>query len=147
MVKRKKEVSTTRNLRLVGTQSYISQENGEILDCQVIEVVYSNVNLQHIWFGHILSVIEEPTKTKMKVVKYLLDNVNAENVITKTIAEIVLESGISNKTIIETLKTLQRHDIITRKTGVIFLNPYLILKSGSKRQGILTIYSELPVKT
>lgn len=137
----KKKPTTTRKMKLMGTQDYVNKNTGQIIECQVIEHEERDANFQKIWIGHIASAIEELSNTKMKLVFYILSNADSNNVLIKTIADIIHDTGFSNKTIIDTLKILEKHDIIRRKTGVIFLNPNVLFKGGTKkRHAILSIY-------
>ena len=81
----------------------------------------------------------------MKVLLYLINKrEKANNMLAKTIKEIAKETGISEKTIIETLKILEEHKIIKRKTGVVILNPDVIFKGGpNKRLNVLLQYHNL----
>ena len=143
--KKPKSKTTSRKTKILGTEQYINSRTGEIIDCQVMEIEERDANFQKFWLGHVLAAVDELSNAKMKILFYIFSNVDySNNLLPKTIAEIVEETGISNKTIIETLKILQRYNIIRRKTGIIFLNPNVLFKGGlSKRQAVLIKYSEL----
>ncbi len=143
--KRGKSKTTSRKTKILGTEKYINSTTGEVIDCQVMEVEERDANFQKFWLGHVLAAVDELSNAKMKILFYIFSNVDySNNLLPKTIAEIVEETGISNKTIIETLKILQHYDIIRRKTGIIFLNPNVLFKGGlNKRQAVLIKYGEL----
>ncbi|WP_292863398.1 replication/maintenance protein RepL [uncultured Nostoc sp.] len=64
--------------------------------------------------------------------------------LTKMIAEIVTETGFSKPTVLATLAAMERHDIIRRKTGVIFLNPNTVFKGSARsRRALLIEYLQL----
>lgn len=68
----------------------------------------------------------------------------SNNTLIKTIQEIINETGFSKMTVVETLKVLEKYDIIKRKTGVIFLNPNVLFKGGThKRRAVLIKYNDL----
>lgn len=142
---KKKPHTTRRKTKVIGTQQYINSTTGEIIDCQVMEVEERDANFQKFWLGHVLTAVDELSNAKMKILFYIFSKVDSSNnILPKTIAEIVEETGISNKTIIETLKILQSYDIIRRKTGIIFLNPNVLFKGGlNKRHAVLIKYGEL----
>jgi hypothetical protein len=140
-----KFVNTTRKAKIIGTEQYISARTGEILDCQVMEVEERDCNFLKFWIGHVLSAIDELSNSKMKIVFYIFKNMDrSNNTLLRTIDEIVNETGISNRTIIETLKVLEEHNIIRRKTGVVFVNPNVLFRGGTnKRRAILITYNEI----
>ncbi len=143
--KKGKSKTTSRKTKILGTQQYVNSTTGEVIDCQVMEVEERDANFQKFWLGHVLAAVDELSNAKMKILFYIFSNVDySNNILPKTIAEIVEETGISNKTIIETLKILHQYDIIRRKTGIIFLNPNVLFKGGiNKRQAVLIKYGEL----
>lgn len=138
-------VNTTRKTKIVGTEQYISAKTGEILECQVMEVEEKDCNFLKFWIGHVLSAIDELSNSKMKVVFYIFKNMDrSNNTLLRTIDEMVNETGISNKTVIETLKVLEEHNIIRRKTGIVFVNPNVLFRGGTnKRRAILITYNEI----
>lgn len=138
-------VSTTRKTKILGTEQYISAKTGEILECQVMEVEEKDSNFLKFWIGHVLSAIDELSNSKMKVVFYIFKNMDkSNNTLLRTIDEMVNETGISNKTVIETLKVLEEHNIIKRKTGIVFVNPNVLFRGGTnKRRAILITYNEI----
>jgi Firmicute plasmid replication protein (RepL) len=143
-----KSVIASKKVKLLGTQQFIHKETGEIVECQVMELEERDANFQKFWLGHVISAVDELSNAKMKIVFYILGNADSNNVLLKTIDEIVKETGISNKTVVETLKVLQKHDIITRRTGAILLNPNVIFRGGtSKRRAVLTFYEEMKSKS
>lgn len=137
--------SKERKTRIVGTQEMMNVTTGEIIDCNVVTVEERDFNFQKLWMGHILEAIDEIGNAKMKVLMYLINKrEKANNMLAKTIKEIAKETGISEKTIIETLKILEQHKIIKRKTGVVILNPDVIFKGGpNKRLNVLLQYHNL----
>ncbi len=140
-----KKVTTSKKTKILGTQEYINKDTGEVVVCQVVEIEERDANFYKFWLGHVLSAIEELSNARMKLVFYIFKNVNpASNVLLKTVEEISKETKISEKTVIDTLKVLQKHDIIQRRIGVIMLNPNVLFKGDTtKRRAVLTFYSDL----
>lgn len=138
-------VSTTRKTKILGTEQYISAKTGEILECQVMEIEEKDSNFLKFWIGHVLSAIDELSNSKMRVVFYIFKNMDkSNNTLLRTIDEMVNETGISNKTVIETLKVLEEHNIIKRKTGIVFVNPNVLFRgSTNKRRAILITYNDI----
>ncbi len=64
-----------------------------------------------------------------KFVNYILDNVHlSNNTMIATTREIAKATGTSLQTVITTLKILEEGNIIKRKTGVLMLNPELLIE-------------------
>ena len=59
-----------------------------------------------------MEVVEKIGNKKIEVLGYLIDNMDGKNQINVTIAKIVKDTGISNKTIVETLKLLKEANLI-----------------------------------
>lgn len=137
---------TGRKLRAIGTEIYINATTGELHEMNVVEVEERDANFLKLWVSSILTAVDELSSQRMKVVFWLVQEAGRNrNVITKTTRELAEEIGISRTTVIDTLKVLERHDIIRRKTGVVFMSPEVVYKGS--RQGrieVLTRYRELP---
>lgn len=140
---------TARKAKIIGTKQYIDAETGEVINCQVAEIEERDANFTKFWLGNILAAVEEVSNAKMQLIWYLLRNMDYyNNTLLKTVQEIVDDSGISKQTVIETLKILEKYDIIRRKTGVVLLNPDVMFKGGTgKRRAVLLRYIEIPNRT
>lgn len=136
---------TSKKLKVIGTQQYVNVNTGEVEEFNVLSIEDKDINFNKIWIGHILEAIDEIGNAKMKILMYLISNRNtATNMVIKTIDEISKETETSKKTVIDTLKVLSRHDIIKRKTGVIFLNPNVVFRGRyNTRMKILLEYNIL----
>jgi DNA-binding transcriptional regulator YhcF (GntR family) len=67
----------------------------------------------------------------------------SNNAVIKTTRELATETGISRNTILQTLKILEGHGIIWRKTGVIFISPNVIFRgSHQKRMKVILDYGK-----
>ena len=93
----------------------------------------------------IITLIERLGNKKMMVVKYILKEMSkSENLLIATTREISKKAGVSQTTVIETLKTLEEANIIKRKTGVIMLNPKLLHRGNAgKERYLLTKFHTL----
>ncbi|EWJ67466.1 replication/maintenance protein RepL, partial [Staphylococcus aureus] len=62
----------------------------------------------------------------------------------KTVRELAKETNTSTKTVTETLKIMEKGNIIKRKTGVIMINPALLMRGDdSKKRYLLLEFVEL----
>lgn len=146
MTKYKQTPTTTRKAKIIGTKQYIDAETGDIINCQVAEIEERDSNFTKFWLGNILAAIDEISNAKMKLLSYLLREMDYyNNTLLKTVQEIADESKVSKRTVIDTLSILEKYNIIRRKTGVVFLNPDILFKGGvGKRRAILLRYMDVP---
>lgn len=136
--------STHKKTKFVGQQTFLNQATGELIDCNVVQLEERDHNFHKIWLAHILSALSEIGGAKIKVLCYLLDSKDYSNNITQTVREIAEKTGCSPNTVTATLIALKDADVITRKTGVIKLNPNVIFKgSYGGRMNILLEYNAL----
>lgn len=141
------EKTTSRKVKVVGKEEYIRAATGEIEEFQVVKISDVDANFSKIWLGHILSLIEEIGNAKMKVLSYLLEHRQpATNMVTKTIREIAKASNVSLDTVHRTLNALEKHGIVVRKTGVVFLNPNVIFRgTHGSRMKVLFEYTKMAI--
>lgn len=136
--------STTRRSRIIGKEEYIRASTGAVEEFQVVSIEEKDFNFQKIWLAHVLDAINEIGNRKIELLMYLLEQKDYNNKVTLTVREISDETGVSSRTIIRTLKALEEHDIIQRKTGVIQFNPSVIFKGNyNQRMGVLIQYNKL----
>jgi predicted transcriptional regulator len=65
----------------------------------------------------------------------------ANNTVIRTIVELAKETDMNKNTVLITLKLLEKNNIITRKSGVVFLSPNVIFRgSHSNRMRVLMDY-------
>ena len=139
---RGKGKSTSKKTKVVGTQTYVNTATGEVEDFKVINIEERDANFQKIWIGHVLSAIDEISNAKMRLLFFLIEESSKlENIITMTVNEICNATGISKQTVVTTLITLEKHDVIRRKTGVVMLNPNVVFRGNyGKRMNVLLRY-------
>lgn len=136
--------TTSKKTKVVGYEQYISVKTGAVEDFQVISIEEKDANFRKIWLGHVVSAIEEISNAKMQVVFFLIQQATLDNIVTLTVEEICTKTGISKPTIISTLKTLEKHNVIKRKTGVIIINPDVIFRgTHHHRMNVLIKYKSV----
>jgi DNA-binding transcriptional regulator YhcF (GntR family) len=135
--------TTTKKTKIIGTEQYINSA-GAVEDFQVIRIEDADFNFDKFWVGQLLTAIDEFGSQKIKLLLYLIQHrERGNNAIIKTIRELETATGISKDTISKTLKILEAHGIVKRKTGVIFISPNVIFRgSHSNRRRILIEYSK-----
>lgn len=81
--------------------------------------------------------------SKLKIVNYLLDNLRlSDNKLLATQREIAEEVNVSIKTVTNTLKILEKGNIIKRRTGVIMLNPEILVRGDDNKHRHMLIEFE-----
>jgi DNA-binding Lrp family transcriptional regulator len=137
--------TTTQKLKSISTETYVNVRTGEYHEMDVVEIEPRDANFCKLWVTTILAAVDELSSQRLKIVFWLVQEASARgNVIAKTTRELAEEIGTSRTTIIDTLKVLERHDILRRKTGVIFMSPEVVYKGSRRgRLEILTRYNKL----
>lgn len=112
----------------IGKERWVNESTGEVREFDIFEKpVHSRNGFMITYLTEVIKLIDTLGNKKMLIVKYILNNMNkAENTLIKTQREIAKETGISIKTVNETLKILQNAKIIERKTGAIMVSPKLM---------------------
>jgi hypothetical protein len=134
--------TTRKKTKIIGRETFIKQETGELVQMNVIEVEERDCNFHKLWLGHIIQTLDIIGNKKVKVVNYIMDNISKENIFIKTQRGLVETLGVSMQTINETLKALQENDFLTMlQNGVYRVNPEVIFKGGyNDRLDILLRY-------
>jgi hypothetical protein len=137
-----KTMPTSKKITVIGTKQFIDAETGELQDFNVISQYDQDFNFDKFWITQIMFALDEFGSQKMKLLFYLITNrERANNTVLKTITEMAKETKINKNTIVTTLKILEKHKIIRRKIGIIFISPEVIFKgSHNKRMNVLIQY-------
>ena len=92
------------------------------------------------YLAEIICLIDSLGNQKMKVVKFILQNMSkSENLLLITTEELAKKSGVSKKTVIETLKILDSAGIIHRRTGAIMVSPKLVNNKTSRGEATMMV--------
>lgn len=110
---------------------------GEVHRVDVVVKEVPRIGFAITYLSSIISLIDSVGNKKMQVVKYILRNMDSNNILTQTVREVAKGSGCSVQTVNDTLKMLEQADIIARKTGVIMLSPKLVHKGNVKKERYL----------
>jgi predicted transcriptional regulator len=134
--------NTTKKISVIGTETYINQSTGEIEEFNVIKSEDSDFDFDKLWTAQILLAIDEFGNQKTKLLMHLIKiRERSNNAVIRTIMELAEETGMNKNTVSATLKILQKHKIISRKTGVIFISPEVVYRgSHSNRMRVLIDY-------
>lgn len=114
-----------------GFKKFLDLETDEEIEVPVIEeeIEQGDINFEKIWIAHVLSALNELGNRKIKILSYLFQKrEKSNNAVIKTNREIAKEINVSYTTVAQTLRKLEDAKLITRKIGVIYLNPKMIFK-------------------
>jgi predicted transcriptional regulator len=133
-----------KNTIYKGRRRLIDESTGEVIEADELLRTESSQNFVKAYMSHIVMMLNLVGGKKIKVVNYILDNIHwSNNTLIATNREIAKKTGISYKTVADTLRILEESQIIKRKTGAIMLNPNLLLKGDeSKKKYMLVKFEE-----
>ncbi|KRE00625.1 replication/maintenance protein RepL [Priestia megaterium] len=142
---KKKTITTRKKVRFTGTQKYINQDTGEIVEMNVTEIEERDANFHKVWLGHVIQSLDLIGNKKINILTFIMSNLNKENQFLYTYSMIEAETGISRKTIADTMTALQESDFLKKvKNGHYEVNPDQIFKGGkNSRMDILLRYKNL----
>ena len=117
---------------------------GEIKEVDVVLRPTSRNNFYITYLSAIVQMIDSVGNSKMKVVKYILKNMDSNNKLIETTDEIAKKAEVSKGTVVETLKLLEKADIVARKTGCVMLSPKIAHKGNvQKERYLMTKFEEI----
>lgn len=115
-------------------QTFVNKETGEEIHAHVNIARCGQEDFDIIYIMNFGNLFDLFGGKKYRILKYLLQNRNAENQVIATTSELAESSGVSRSTVIATLKVLKECGIITTKTGVIMINPQVIAHGNAKKE-------------
>lgn len=135
--------TTRKKIKVIGTQDYINPDTSEVITMNVIKVEERDANFHKIWLSHVLQSLELIGNQKIKLVFWLIDNMDSENKVCMTQRQMVKATGISLDTVNYTLKVLiENNFLIKHNIGVYKVNPDMIFKGGkNERMNVLIEYT------
>lgn len=138
----RKQLTTRKKVKVIGTETYIKQDTGEIKDMQVVSLEDRDFNFHKVWLQHILNSIDLIGNQKTKLAFWIIEHLNKENQLTMTQRQIAKKSGISIDTVRLTMKALiETNFLVKQNMGVYFVNPDVLFKGGkTDRMNILLEY-------
>ena len=140
------KVKYKKNFRNLGgtvkynTTTWVCQQTGEIVEAAEILKPIGRRGFMITYLETLIDMIEVMGSARMKVVKYILANMDtSSNTLIATTREIADKLGTSTKTVTESLKLMENCKLITRRTGIIMINPKLLHKGNeNKERALLT---------
>lgn len=139
------ERTTSKKVKIIGTQKLYNASTGEIIDCQVTNIEERDFNFAKVWMRNFIYTIDTLGNQKTKIALWIVENINKENQLISTMQNMADSTKSSLETVRMTIKILQEVDFM-RKTqnGVYTINPNIYFKgSHNQRMNILNQYSAL----
>lgn len=138
----RKQTTTRKKVKVIGTETYIKQATGELKELQLIDIEERDFNFHKVWLQHILNSIDLIGNQKTKLAFWIIEHLNKENQLTMTQRQIAQKSGISLDTVRLTMKALLDSNFLVKQNiGVYMVNPDVVFKGGkTDRLNILIQY-------
>lgn len=141
------KIARTSSQTVVGTETFINQESGELIEMSVIDKrINQDVNFHKIWLQDVLNVIDSFGNKKILVLTYLLKSMrNEDNSVSGSYREIAKKCNVSYPTVALVMNELIDSDVLRKvSTATYQFNPSLIVKGGStKRKHLLIRYNNI----
>ena len=142
--------------KLVGPDVWINQRTGEIIEAQTLKKEVKgdvDVGFHKLWIGHILETIDEVGNAKVKVLFWLMRNMDNGNMVKATVRQIAERSAVGEATVKRLMAALRKADVVRLEYGGRWiLNPAVTFKGGhNRRMNVLIRYQameqqELPLE-
>ena len=114
------------NIKYLGTQTF-KDEYGNDIKMDMIQKNYDSMDRKG-WrraiLGDLMEVIEQIGNKKLRVLEFLIDNMDGKNQIDLTQDEIVEKTGISKQTVNQTFKALVECGFMKKSIGIRFKYKY-----------------------
>ena len=101
--------------KLVGPDVWINQRTGEIVEAQTLTKEVRgdvDVGFHKLWIGHILETIDEVGNAKVKVLFWLMRNMDANNMVKATVRQIAERSQVGEATVKRLMAALRKADVV-----------------------------------
>jgi len=147
-LKERKQSTTRKPMKITERKEFIDPMTGEKVNQYVFKLEERDANFYKLWLGHIITALDLIGNQKIRILSYILENINRDNIFIGTQRAIATETKTSTQTVTITLKALMDADIIKRQqSGVYLINPDVIFKGGTNaRMDILYQYYNVDVK-
>ena len=133
--------------KIYGEKELIDPATGEVIKTTYIVKKYQgDFNFHKVWLADLLNVLEVVGNKKLKVIRWILSNINNKtNQVIGTHQKIAEKIGVSRVVVSQTFKLLQDADFLVKEqNGVYKINPLILVQGDNKkRQSILVEYKEL----
>lgn len=135
--------TTTKRVKVVGTEEYINTRTGELEQMQVTSIEDRDFNFTKMWMKNFISTLDIVGNQKTRLCFWIIDHVDKENRLIGTYRTIASQSGMSLDTVRITMKLLMDADFIRKaQNGVYVINPNLVFKgTRNARMNVLNQFT------
>ena len=124
-----KRQTTRKKVKVIGTETYINEETGEVKEMQVISIEERDFNFHKIFLKNFIASLEIVGNQKTKLAYWIIDNLKPGNILPMTYRQISENSGVSLFTVNITMGILLEADFLRRiNMGCYMVNPDIIFK-------------------
>lgn len=137
---------TSKKVKIIGTQTYINANTGEIIDMEVSQIEERDFNFSKVWMRNFIAALDIVGNKKTKLCYWIVENINKENMLIGTLRDISKRTNTSLETVRLTMDILLDADFLRRKSqGVYIVNPDIVFKGGrGSRLNVLNQYNASP---
>ena len=137
------EQTTTKRVKVVGTEEYINTRTGELEQMQVTSIEDRDFNFTKMWMKNFISTLGIVGNQKTRLCFWIIDHVDKENRLIGTYRTIASQSGMSLDTVRITMKLLMDADFMRKaQNGVYVINPNLVFKgTRNARMNVLNQFT------
>ena len=129
---------TSKKVKVIGTESYINANTGEVEDFQVVRMEDRDFDFHKVWIHAIVNSLDLIGNKKTKLAFWIVEHLNHDNQLIMTYRQIAEKSGISLETVRSTMNALIESNFLRRiNQGAYCVNPDVIFKG--KRSGRLNV--------
>ena len=135
--------TTTKRVKVVGTEEYINTRTGELEQMQVTSIEDRDFNFTKMWMKNFISTLDIVGNQKTRLCFWIIDHVDKENRLIGTYRTIASQSGMSFETVRITMKLLMDADFMRKaQNGVYVINPNLVFKgTRNARMNVLNQFT------
>lgn len=136
---------TSKKVKVIGTESYINANTGEVEDFQVVRLEDRDFDFHKVWIHAIIDSLDLIGNKKTKLAFWIVEHLNHDNQLIMTYRQIAEKSGISLETVRSTMNALIESNFLRRiNQGAYCVNPDVIFKGKhSGRLNVLFQYQNL----
>ena len=138
------ESKRNQGMKYTGTEMLyrVDRETGEFVEVGQADIFYKPIARTEpfmiTYLAEIINLIDNLGNKKMQVVKYILNHMSkSDNILLITNRELAEKAKVGINTVTETLKTLEKANIIQRRTGAIMISPKLMNNKKAKGEAIM----------
>lgn len=129
-----------KKTKFTGIREFIDTTNGEVVSMSTHNIETSGrKNFYICYMYNLMKLIDAFGGKKYELLKFIISNMDNDNKLFMTIAEIHSATKISIQTITDTIKILQDNDLIVHKAGYIMLNPMLFNRASPEKERYMLI--------